>query len=144
MMKGEFSMSALMFSIVTVMFVITGLVVFSNNILVTNYPTANVTNYSMLANTEDIEALSSSSYESIQEASETSTLGAIGFAIKGGWDTLKLMFSSLDIFQTMTGEIEEGAMLPFAIPVWFLTLLTITITLIIIFAALRFMGKVNI
>jgi len=144
MMKGEFTMSAMIFSLITVMFIVAGMVVFSSDILLVNYPTANVTNYSTISRMNETSELSESVYSNIQQASETSTLGAIGFAIKGGWDTFRLMFRSLNIFQTMTGDIERSGMLPFAIPGWFLAMLTIIITMIIVFAALRFIGKVNI
>lgn len=143
-MKGEFTLSSLMFAIVVVMFVIGGMAVFSTDILITNYPTANVTNYSTIAQLNATTDLTESIHENIQQASETNTLGAIGFAIKGGWDTVRLMFSSFNIMQSFTGEIEREGILPFAMPSWFMGMITVIITLIIVFSALRFIGKVNI
>jgi hypothetical protein len=143
-MKGEFTLSSLMFAIVVVMFVIGGMAVFSTDILITNYPTANVTNYSTIAQLNATTDLTESIHDNIQQASETNTLGAIGFAIKGGWDTVRLMFSSFNIMQSFTGDIEREGILPFAMPSWFMGMITVIITLIIVFSALRFIGKVNI
>jgi len=143
-MKGEYTMSSLLFAIATVMCVIVGLSVFSTDLLITNYPTENVTNFSSLSQMNQTIQMTDNIYYDIQQASETSTLGAIGFAIKGGWDTMRLMFQSLNIFKSFTGDIDASGILPFAIPTWFTILLTIMVTFVIIFAALRFIGKVNI
>jgi hypothetical protein len=143
-MKGVFTLSSLMFALVVVMFVIGGMAVFSTDILITNYPTANVTNYSTIAQLNATTDLTESIHDNIQQASETNTLGAIGFAIKGGWDTVRLMFSSFNIMQSFTGDIEREGILPFAMPSWFMGMITVIITLIIVFSALRFIGKVNI
>lgn len=141
-MRGTtWTFSTIFFAVLVVCGVVIGLANFSTEILIDNYPTANVTNYSTISHMDSLENRTDDIYESVRGAQETPFSSAY-YAVKGGWNTVLLMFESLDIFNTMITDVSIHAGVP--IPTWFMVMLSIAVSLIMIFAALMFIGKVNI
>ena len=150
MIKGEMTISSFIFGLATALFVVCGVVLFSTDVILNNYPTSNTTNFTKITNLNGtMGQLSANVTYNIQQATETSGLESAGYAVKGGWNTMLLMFSSLDIFDSMMGGIggtggENEYILPFRLPDWFYALMIMLVTFVIVFGLLKYIGKVNI
>lgn len=140
----ELSLSALIFAILVVSAVVIGMMEFSGNVLIVNYPTANVSNYTILSKLNETYNTTQDIYNTELGASETQTADGAASYIKGGWDTFLKFFDFLNIFKKMTSAAETEGVSPVALPSWFTTLIALGSVILIIFIGLKFMGKVNI
>lgn len=140
-MKAMMQMSTLLITLVTMFVVVALLSTFTGEIVVNQYPTANVTNFSTLSKMGEMSNMTNQAYNTTSGATE-SVWGAAYYTIRGGWDTIKIMFESLNIFKSFSSDLAQITR-PFGIPDVFYAFITILLTFVLIFAALQFMGKVN-
>ena len=139
--KGLATLKEAMIGITIIVFVASGLLMFNADIS-TNYG-YNYTNYGGINDTTAINELTQNVYDDIQGASET-PFGAAYYAIKGGWDSFKLLFQMMNIgtaVYTNVTDVTSTTGVP--IPTFVSGLIIVMLTLIIIFAALSYIGKVN-
>jgi hypothetical protein len=140
-MKGEMNITTLFFSLLIVTSVVTGLVIFASDVVVTYYPVTaagNVSNFSQMQSLSEMQNLTGDIDASIQGASESNNpLIAAGYAIKGGWDAFLLFFKVPGIFNTMYSDLSQATPI-LIIPSWFKILLVTSVMFIVIIAALKF------
>jgi len=140
-MKGEMNITKLVFSLLVVSAVVTGLTIFASDVVVTYYPvnsSANISNYSQMTYLTEMQTTTQDIDTSIQGASESNNpLIAAGYAIKGGWDAFLMLFRVGGTFNSMYSDMSQATPI-LLIPSWFKVLVYTSITFIIIIAALKF------
>ena len=145
MMKGtSMTMSELLFGMVCVFMVFAGISIFTTN-LFTEYPTNVTSNFSTINRMANFTNQTDYVMQDLQSAQESASagsyLGAGYYGIKGGWDAMLSMVSMTNIFTATITDVNEET--KGYIPDWMIQGIMICFTLILIFALLAFIGKVN-
>ena len=140
--KGLATLKEAMIGITLIVFCVAGLIMFNADISTTY--SNNYTDMSGIAgSSEEIEMLTENVYSDIQGASE-SPFGAAYYAIKGGWDSFKLMFALINIGGNIYGNTTDTATsVGLNIPSFVTGLILVMISLTLIYAALSYIGRVN-
>jgi len=122
-------------TILIVGFMLVGVSIFVNDILVTQYNVQNATNMSSLNKMSELSNLTQDIQKKVQGATETKGVD-LGIAVSGGWDAILVMFGSLNIVNELARDL--GAASPITIPTWFTSMIILAVGMILVWGAYRF------